>query len=231
MKFSAIATVYNEEKSIGKFLESITKQTKKPDELVIVELKTRFTLSLVAQAIKRKQITESVYVAVPLLQGKNRLPSFSNVKLILKKLEIGLIIVNFLKTKTKVQIIFHPMEYIKSRQHKKRIAIIKEIDGRYAEFNIGGSPVSKERISAYKQEAIRVACLLQKKGLLSPKQLRNLGTGQKTQRILSHNVYGWFERVKRGTYSLNQAGVQALKKYKEIIKTIELSSHSLREEI
>jgi len=195
---------------------------RKRDELVIIELKTRFTLTLVAQAIKRKQINDSVYVAVALPQGKNHLPSFSNAKLILKKLEIGLIFVNFLKTKTKVEIIFHPKEYIKRRQHKKRIAIIKEIEGRYAEFNLGGSPVKHERISAYKQETLRIAYMLKHKGLLSPKQLRALGTGVKTQSILSYNVYGWFDRVKRGTYSLNQAGVLALKKYKEVIKKIKL---------
>jgi len=64
--------------------------------------------------------------------------------------------------------------------------------------------------------------MLKHKGLLSPKQLRALGTGVKTQSILSYNVYGWFDRVKRGTYSLNQAGVLALKKYKEVIKKIKL---------
>ena len=37
MKFSAIATVYNEGKNIKKFLESVLKQTKLPDEFVIVD--------------------------------------------------------------------------------------------------------------------------------------------------------------------------------------------------
>jgi len=194
----------------------------KDNELIIIELKTRFTLSLVAQAVKRKEITDSVYVAVPLPIGKNHLPSFSHAKLILKKLEIGLILVNFLKTKTKVEVIFHPKEYIKRRQHEKRIAIIKEIEGRYAEFNLGGSPVKHERISAYKQESIRIAYMLKNKGLLTPKELRVLGTGVKTQSILSYNVYGWFDRVKRGTYALNEAGGLALKKYKEVIKAIKL---------
>ncbi|MBN1797353.1 MAG: hypothetical protein JW822_02170 [Spirochaetales bacterium] len=192
----------------------------KGDELIIIELKTRFTISLVAQAVKRKQITDSVYVAVALPQGKNHLPSFANARLILRKLEIGLILVNFLKTKTKVEIIFHPKEYIKKRQHKKRIAIIKEIEGRYAEFNLGGSPVKHERISAYKQETIRIACLLKDRGMLSPKKLRGLGTSMKTQSILSNNVYGWFDRVERGTYILNKAGSLALKKYSHVIKAI-----------
>jgi hypothetical protein len=214
----------NQGYTINAEVHSCDMVARKGRELVIIELKTRFTLSLVAQAIKRKQITDSVYVAVALPQGRNHMPNFANAKLILKKLEIGLIIVNFLKTKTKVEIVFHPQQYVKRRQHKKRIAIIKEIDGRYAEFNLGGSPVKKERISAYKQEAVRIAFLLEKNGLLSPKQLRAMGTGAKTQRILSHNVYGWFDRVRKGTYILDDAGRAALKKYKDVIKAIKAIS-------
>jgi glycosyltransferase involved in cell wall biosynthesis len=37
MRFSVIATVYNEEKSIVGFLESITKQSRRPDEFIIVD--------------------------------------------------------------------------------------------------------------------------------------------------------------------------------------------------
>jgi glycosyltransferase involved in cell wall biosynthesis len=37
MKFSFIATVFNEEKNIGSFLDSLLNQTKKPDEIVIVD--------------------------------------------------------------------------------------------------------------------------------------------------------------------------------------------------
>lgn len=37
MKVSFITTVFNEEKTIGSFLESLFKQTKLPDEVIIVD--------------------------------------------------------------------------------------------------------------------------------------------------------------------------------------------------
>jgi hypothetical protein len=197
---------------------------RKNDEVIIIELKTCVSVSLLAQAVKRKRITDSVYVAVPLAPGKNQLPAFSQVKAVLKRLEVGLILVNFLKTKTRVEVIFHPTRYRHARQHKKMFAIIKEIQGRYAEFNLGGSPVKNERITAYKQEAIRIADILNNNGPLSPAALRSMGTGVKTQGILSGNVYGWFERVERGVYRLNEEGRTALTRYDDVIKAISLRS-------
>ena len=52
----------------------------KKSELVIIELKTRFSLDLVYQAVNRKNLTESVYVAVPVLQGRKTIPKFKEVK-------------------------------------------------------------------------------------------------------------------------------------------------------
>ncbi len=197
---------------------------RKNDELIIIELKTRITVSLLAQAVQRKKITETVYVAVPLPRGRNHLPSFAKVKAVLKRLEVGLIIVNFMKTKTRVEVIFHPSRYEHARQHKKKFAIIKEIQGRYGEFTPGGSPVKRELITAYKQEAIRIALILRQKGPQSPAALRSLGTGIKTQSILSANVYGWFDKIKRGMYGLNREGKNALKNYTQVIKAIKLKS-------
>ncbi len=47
---------------------------RKADELLIVELKTRFCLDLVYQAVNRKNLTDSVYVAVPVQQGRKTIP-------------------------------------------------------------------------------------------------------------------------------------------------------------
>jgi hypothetical protein len=108
------------------------------------------------------------------------------------------------------------------------MAVIREIDGRYAEFDTGGSPAKREKITAYKQESIRVAYILNRKGSLAPRELRGLGTGVKTQSILMQNVYGWFDRVKRGTYALNESGELALKKYKEILKKMKTNWHGIK---
>ncbi|MCF6334716.1 MAG: DUF2161 family putative PD-(D/E)XK-type phosphodiesterase, partial [Spirochaetales bacterium] len=121
---------------------------RKDDELIIVELKTRFSLDLVYQAVNRKKLTESVYVAVPVPQGKKSIPKIKEVKQLLYRLEVGLILVRFLKTKTRLEIVSHPGQYFPKEAVKRRRAIIREIDGRYSEFNRGGSTNKDQRVSA-----------------------------------------------------------------------------------
>ncbi len=101
--------------------------------------------------------------------------------------------------------------------HKKKKSILKEIDGRYAELNTAGSPSNSERISAYKQAAIKIAYLLDKLKKASPSDLKKMGTGPKTQSIIASNVYGWFERIKRGLYRLNKTGQKSYQKYNYLI--------------
>ena len=193
---------------------------RKEDELVIIELKTRFSLDLVYQAVNRKTMTESVYVAVPVLPGKKSIPKLKEVKKLLFRLEVGLIFVRFLKNKTRVEIVLHPGEYNPRKAVKKRKAIIREIDGRYSELNKAGSATKDLRVSSYKQQALVCAWLLDKHGKMSPKSIVNSGGGVKTQQILSGNIYGWFDKVSRGLYTLNPAGEKALKIYKEVVKEI-----------
>ena len=193
---------------------------RKNDELIIIELKTRFSLDLVYQAVNRKRIAESVYVAVPVLPEKKSIPKLKEVKKLLSRLEVGLILVRFLKTKTRVEVILHPGKFNPRKARKKRIGIIREIDGRYSEFNIGGSTNKDSRVSAYKQQALVCAWLLDTQGVLSPSAIKKIGGGSKTQQILSGNIYGWFDKVSRGLYTLNPAGKEALRNYKGILKEL-----------
>lgn len=190
------------------------------DELIIVELKTNFSVAFLCQIVKRKEVTDSVYAAIPVLPGKNSPPNFKRIKLLLRRLEAGLILVRFLKTKTRVEVVLHPVPYKSRRMHKRKSSIIREINGRYAEFNKAGQSTAEEKITAYKQEAIRIAHHLKETGRATPKQLREIGTGPKTQAILAGNHYGWFDRVSRGVYSLNKWGNEALLQYKEVLEAI-----------
>jgi hypothetical protein len=190
-------------------------------ELILVELKTRMSVSLLVQITDRKEISESVYAAVPVPPGKRSIPNQKGVIKLLKRLEAGLILVRFMKTKTKVEVILHPAEHTVRRMHRKRLAIIREIDGRYGEFTRGGIPVTEERITSYKQQAIKVAFFLKESGPLSPKELRAKGCSEKTQPILSRNFYGWFDRTGRGVYRLNRSGRKALNNYPRVIRELE----------
>lgn len=199
---------------------------RKGEELIIVELKTRFSLDLVYQAINRKNLTDSVYVAVPVPLGKKIIPRYKEVKKLLSRLEVGLILVNFMKTKTKVEVVLHPSPYEARRAHRRRASIIREIDGRYSEFNKAGSATGDQRVSAYKQQALFIAHVLNEEGPKSPSDLKKAGAGSKTQPILSGNLYGWFDKVSRGVYQINEAGREALKQHSEIVgELIRNTSH------
>jgi hypothetical protein len=64
---------------------------------------------------------------------------------------------------------------------------------------------------------VQIACCLDRHGTLSPRALRALGTGPKTQAILHRNVYGWFERQGRGLYALTPQGRAALADYPDLV--------------
>lgn len=187
----------------------------KDDELIVVELKKNLNLSLLIQAADRQRFADSVYVAVARTTSHSFPKNFKGACHLLKRLELGLILVTFLKTKTKAEIIFHPSEYKKRKSHKKRRAVIREISGRTHNFNTGGI-TGRPIITAYRESAIHIACALKIKGRLSPAELRAIGTSTKTQRILSDNHYGWFERIKRGVYRLHPHGQKALKQYPDL---------------
>jgi len=190
---------------------------RRDEDLIIVELKTRFSLALVYQGINRKKLTSAVYVAVPVMGSKGYPPHYRSLKDLLRRLEIGLLLVRFLKTKTRVEPVLHPLPFEERMSPRRRQMILREIDSRYGEFNTGGSPSDVEKMTSYKLEAIRLAWHLSRVETLSPKELRSLGTGDKTQRILSDNFYGWFNRVSKGRYELDDSGRKALAGYENVV--------------
>ncbi len=189
----------------------------KDDELVVIELKKNLNITLLIQAANRQKFADSVYVAIATTAGKRLPRSFKDACHLLKRLELGLILVSFLKTKTKVEIIFHPSEFKKTKSHKRRQSIIREISGRTGNFNTGGS-TGRQLVTAYRESVIHIACFLLEFDELSPAVLRKFGTSKITQRILADNHYGWFERVKRGVYRLHPQGKKALEQYSDLVK-------------
>jgi hypothetical protein len=79
-------------------------------------------------------------------------------------------------------------------------------------------------MTAYKEKALYIACCLTERGLLSTRQLRDLGTGPKTTSILNKNFYGWFDRVARGRYVLNDKGLRILESYPELTARFRLEA-------
>ncbi len=189
---------------------------RRDDDLIIVELKTRFSLALLYQAADRKKLTGAVYVAIPVEGSGTVPPNYRSMKDLLRRLETGLILVRFLKRSVRVEPVLHPLPYAERLAPRRRQMILREIDGRYGEFNRGGSSSDEEKLTTYKLDAIKLAWHLSLKGPLSPRELRALGGGAKTQRILSDNFYGWFNRTGKGVYELDGAGREALARYPQV---------------
>jgi hypothetical protein len=192
----------------------------KDDELVIIELKLTLSVDLLIQAAKRQKLTNQVYIAIPKPKGRMNSKQWADKCHLVKRLELGLIVVSFPGSRSKADILIHPTPFNPkkgyARNKLKREAILKEIGGRSADFNIGGSNRTKI-MTAYKESCIQIASFLDIMGPLSPKALKDMGAGDKTPSILTKNYYGWFERIKRGTYIITEKGKLEVQEYQDLV--------------
>ncbi|WP_240841203.1 DUF2161 family putative PD-(D/E)XK-type phosphodiesterase [Acidaminobacter sp. JC074] len=187
---------------------------KKDDESIAIELKPTFNLKLILQAVDRQKTFDSVYVAI--FKPKQINKRYKEVVHLIKRLELGLITVSVLKSGMRVTIENHPLAYNRKKNHKKKRAIISEIDRRTGIVeNIGGTTGIK-RMTAYREETIAVAVALSKYQEASPKQVKLFTDNKKTGQILYSNHYGWFDRIGQGKYRLTAKGFEALETYKEV---------------
>jgi len=192
------------------------------EELVIVEIKLSLSLDLLIQAARRQRITDAVYVAVPRPPKGIWTRRWRGIKHLLRRLELGLILVSFSSKKPPVEIVAHPVPFSRQKRKSKRRAVLREIAGRSGDFNRGGS-AGRKLVTAYREQAIRIACVLERYGPLAPRQLRALGTGEKTLAILYNNVYEWFERLDRGLYGLRPGGRAALGEWPALVGRVRKS--------
>jgi hypothetical protein len=174
----------------------------KGTELLIIEIKKTLNLALVVQAVRRQRLTDSVYVAIPRPSNKWKWWKESRgAQHLLRRLELGLILVSRQRGKPPVEVIFHPLPFARRKRAVSRRAVLEEISHRSADYNRAGSTRTK-LATAYRENAIFIACCLLAVGKTSPAALRAMGTGPKTLSILRFNAYGWFERVAHGIYGL-----------------------------
>jgi hypothetical protein len=188
----------------------------KGDDLIIVELKRNFSTALLVQATKRQRITDSVYVALP---RPTRPKARSDLRHLLRRLELGLILVSLNGRRApRVEVVFHPVPFQRQKRKRARRAVLREMSQRSEDFNTAGS-CQRKLVTAYRENAIQIACYLDVLGPMSPKQLRALGTGPKTLSILYSDFYGWFERIDRAVYALTARGGEELQSYSELARS------------
>jgi hypothetical protein len=178
---------------------------------VIVELKLTFSLALLLQGVDRLALTERVYLAVarPRKRRGARASVYRrDVRELCRRLGLGLMTV----TPAAVEVILDPVPSRPRRRPGRLARLLREHRRRDGDPNRGG--ITKTPIvTAYRQEALRCALLIERAGLTSLKALRATGVVPNAPRILQRDVYGWFRRLERATYGLTDRAREALSRY------------------
>ncbi len=170
---------------------------------VVVELKRAFGLGLVLQGIDRLAVTDVVYLAVG-VWPKN----LGDVKKLCRRLCLGLMVV----TPPRVEILLDPVPYAPRKNTKRLGRLLGEHKRRVGDPTQGGS-TRQPIMTAYRQEALRCAEVLIGRGPMTLKALRAAADVPNAARIMQDDVYGWFERVARGTYGVTPQGRQGLERF------------------
>ncbi len=187
---------------------------------VIVELKLRFSLALVLQGIDRLALSERVYLAVPRPSRASRgarglVPDAPPVRRLCRRLGLGLILVS----RDTVVVVEEPVPYRPRPAHGRAARLIAEFERREGDMNVGGrrrTPI----VTAYRQDALRVAGALAARGPMRLADLREATGVADAAHILQRDVYGWFARLGRGTYVLSDRGRAALGQFAEAVAAL-----------
>jgi hypothetical protein len=193
----------------------------KDDEMIIIEQKLHLNLEVVMQAVKRQRIAEKVYIAIPM--PKKNYKRVKNLCVLLRRLELGLILIKDEHGRNSVRIELEPAPFdrVKSinSSKKTKLTVKKEFEARHGDYNTGGV-TGEKLVTAYREKALFIAGLLQAHSKLSIKNMKELGADDKTYYILFNNYYGWFKKVEKGQYSLTEKGLEEAENYSELIELL-----------
>jgi len=186
-------------------------RTDQPLTLTIVEMKLGFTLELLLQATDRMRAADEVWLAVPATRrGRDRDP---RVHRLCRLLGFGLMTVN--AARDRVEVLAEPTPYRPRSDARRRTKLLSEHARRRGDPSPGGT--SRQPVmTAYRQQALACALLLSA-GPGKPRTLRAVAPDAGT--ILLRNVYGWFERTRRGEYRLTAAGEAALLRWPDTMRS------------
>ncbi len=186
---------------------------------VVVEMKLSLSLALLLQGVDRLAITDAVYVAVPAGSGRRWLNQVKDAVKLCRRLGLGLISVRFSARRAKVDVHVDPGPYQPRKTKKRTTALLREFERRVGDPNTGGQ-TRRPIVTAYRQDALRIAASLNCAGRQSPAKLALENDVPKAGSILQNNHYGWFSRVSRGIYELTPNGQKALETYQDVVSTL-----------
>lgn len=177
-----------------------------PPIVVIGELKLSFNLELILQGVDRAGACDEVWLAARLsMNGKGR-ESDARYRNLCRRLGFGMLGVTH---QGRVEVLVAPSAVSPRRNPKKRSRLVIEHQRRKGDPVAGGS-TRTPIMTAYRQQALICAAAM----VTGPCRVRDLRVeAPDAGKILLHNVYGWFDRIERGIYTLTDAGRTALKRW------------------
>ena len=191
------------------------------DPPVIIELKLSLNMSILLQAVDRIKISDTVYIGVPkgLAVLKKRRKQI--IKL-MRMLGLGLIVIDSVAKIGGVDVLCDPGEY-KPRQIKKQTQrLLKEFQERVGDPNQGGTSMRQGLLTAYRQKALAISEYLMTHGETKASIIAKSLEEPKTRAILYDNVYGWFDRLGKGVYTLSPRGWSELPEWFQRATSIKL---------
>jgi hypothetical protein len=174
---------------------------------VIVELKLGFSLTLVHQCVARLSVTDDVYLAVATGKGKPFAKSLKNMTKLCRRLGLGLITVR-LKDDL-VQVHCDPAPYTPRKSKKREGQLLAEFARRVGDPNDGGQ-TRVGLITAYRQDALKVAMYLFEVGASKGADVARETKVERATTMMRNDHYGWFEKVEKGIYGLTPKGAEAV---------------------
>jgi hypothetical protein len=195
----------------------------KENQVTVVELKKGLTIELLIQAANRQRFADIVYIAIPKPKINFYSKKWKDILHLLRRLQLGLILVSKKDNEHNIKVALEPTTFdIKksvSASKKKRNALVKEFKSRSLEDNVGGSR-GKKLMTAYREQAIKIAEYIMDNGATSAADLAKIGFDhKKAYSIIYKNYYNWFEKLEKGRYILNEKGIEEIGariKHKEI---------------
>ena len=176
-----------------------------PEDMLIVELKTGFSLQLLQQAVARQAVSDCVYVAVPRWKGKSAWRSFKGNVGLCKRLGLGVLSVKL--ESGEVQAHCDPAPFRPRKSKPRKAALLKEFAAREGDPNAGG--MARETImTAYRQGARRCAEFLAVNGPCKGALVARMTGVERATTMMRDNHYGWFFKVETGVYGLTAAGLK-----------------------
>jgi hypothetical protein len=171
---------------------------------LIVELKIGFSLSLFHQATERQTITDLVYIAVPVSHSRGFRRALRKNVALCRRLGLGLMTVRLRDQRVVVHA--DPAPYRPRQSKWKRALLLGEFSKRVGDPNVGGA-IRRGLVTAYRQDALRCVEYLSEHGATKAAVVAKGSGVTNARRIMFDNYYGWFERVRTGTYDLNPKAI------------------------